>query len=176
MWLISETHDSSGATAKGYRPHAPGSGVVPIGGFAGCLTVPVRGDDWRGGEIPTFLHVVVDEVLEQHLIYVRPVGGPGDREDVVDQGSDSPMAGLEQRDCRWAKAQLALTESRTGGGWEHDCRTEAPDQLAGFCRREKERRVHVAEAKFSAGVGTGCGLPDDGLNDPRDQHPFFADT
>src|SRR6202166_1021683 len=59
--LIAETHDSSGPTAKGYRPHAPSGGVVPIGGFTGGLTVPVRSDDWRGGEIPTFLHVVVDE-------------------------------------------------------------------------------------------------------------------
>src|SRR5271154_478527 len=66
--LIAETHDTSGAAAKGHRPHAPGGGVVPVGGFAGGVTVPVRGEDWRGGEIPTFLHVVVDEVLEQHLI------------------------------------------------------------------------------------------------------------
>src|SRR5258705_7056550 len=125
--LIAETHDTSGAAAKGYRPHAPGGGVVPIGGFAGGLAVPVRGDDWRGGEIPTLVQVVVDEVLEQHLIHIWPVCGPGDGEDVVDQGSDGPMAGLDQRDCRWAKAQLALTESGTGGGGDDDCRPQAPD-------------------------------------------------
>src|SRR5258705_5640914 len=96
--LIPETHDASRTTAKGHRPHASAGGVIPRGRFACGLTMPVRGDDRRGGQIPTLLHVVVDEVLQQHLVYRRAVSGTGNGPDVVDQRTYSPLSRLDQRD------------------------------------------------------------------------------
>ena len=164
------------AAAKGHRPDASAGGVVSGGGLAAALASPVSRDDRRGGEIPTLVQVVVDEVLQQHLVYIRPVLGAGDGEYVIDQGSEGPMSGLDQGDRRRAEAQFSLAEGRAGGGGDDNCRPKAPDQLAGFCRREKEGWVHVSEAVFSAGVRGWGRLPDDGLNGPRDQHPFFADA
>ena len=59
--LKSKLHDSPNAGTKWHRPHTS----------AGRRRVPVRRDDRLRGQVPAFFHVVVDEVLQQHLIYVR---------------------------------------------------------------------------------------------------------
>src|ERR1700692_3730149 len=102
--LIPETHDPSNHTAKGNRPHASACCVVSGGRFTATLASPVRGDDGSCVNVPTLFQVVCDEVLQQHLIYIRPVWGAGDGEDVIDQGSDGPMSRLDQRDGRGAEA------------------------------------------------------------------------
>src|SRR6266566_6646279 len=174
--LIAETHNASYAATKWHRPDASARSVISGGGLAAALASPVRSDDGPGVNVPTLFQVVGDEVLEQHLIYIGPVSGAGNGEYVIDQGSDGPMSRLDQRDCGRAEAQLTLTEGRTGGGREDDGRPETPDQLAGFCRRNKEGWVHVPKPKLSASVRAGGGLPDDRLNGPRDQHPFFVEA
>src|SRR5260370_6111118 len=141
--LIPEAHDASYTAADGHRPHASAGSVISGGRFAATLASPVRGDDGSGVNVPTLLQVVGDKVLQQHLIYIGPVSGAGDGEDVIDQRSEGPMSRLDQRDCRGAEAQLALAEGGTGGGWDDNGRPEAPDQLAGVRRREKEGWGHV---------------------------------
>ncbi len=174
--LIPETHDASYTAADGHRPYASAGSVISGGRFAATLASPVRGDDGSGVNVPTLLQVVGDKVLQQHLIYIGPVRGARNGEDVIDQRPDGPMSRLDQRDGRWAKTQFALTEGGTGGGWDDNGRPEAPDQLAGFCRREKEGWVHVAKPILSARVRGWGWLPDDRLNGPGDQHPFFVET
>ena len=86
------------------------------------------------------------------------------------------MSGLDQRDDRGTKAQFSLTEVRAGGGRDNNRRADTPDQLAGFCRREKEGRVHVPNPILAPTVCGGGRLPHNRLNDSRDQHPLFADA
>ena len=66
--LHSQFHDSSDAATEWDRPHATaGSGGVPVGG-----------DDGLRGQKPTLFHVVVDEVLEKHLVDVGTAAAAGD--------------------------------------------------------------------------------------------------
>src|SRR5258705_11902071 len=83
--LISETHDASYTTADGHRPHASARSVISGGRFAATLASPVCGDDGSGVNVPTLLQVIGDKVLQQHLIYIGPVSGAGNGEDVVDE-------------------------------------------------------------------------------------------
>src|ERR1700693_6212150 len=82
--LESELHDSSYASAERHDP-----GVIAGGS-------PVGGDDWRGGEVPTFFHIVVDEPLEEELVHSRfiEVGVTSYRPDVVCQKPNRPTRGL----------------------------------------------------------------------------------
>jgi len=57
-----------------------------------CL--PVGSDDWRNVDVPTFFHVVVNEVLQQELIDLWPLTSTSDRPNVVGKESERPMAGL----------------------------------------------------------------------------------
>lgn len=58
-------HGSAHATTEGHHPDITG-GRFPVGG-----------DDQRGCEIPAFFRVVVDEVLQGHLIDRGPTAGTG---------------------------------------------------------------------------------------------------
>src|SRR5260370_7021779 len=111
--LIPETHDASYTAADGHRPYASAGSVISGGRFAATLASPVRGDDGSGVNVPTLLQVVGDKVLQQHLIYIGPVSGAGNREDVIDQRTDGPMSRLYKQDNRAPKAQFSLPESRT---------------------------------------------------------------
>lgn len=81
-WLKPEFGDSTDASPEGHRPDI----------FAGCL--PVGGEDWRRGDVPTFVQVVVDEVLQQHLVHIWTASRSSDRPNIVDQGSNCPVFGL----------------------------------------------------------------------------------
>src|SRR5258707_1373343 len=63
--LVAELHDSSDATSERDSPD------VFVGAF------PIGGEDRLHGEVPTLLHVVVDEVLEQKLIDGRTIASAG---------------------------------------------------------------------------------------------------
>lgn len=59
--LKSKFHHSSHAATERHRPHAS----------VRCGRIPIGGDDRLGGEVPALLHVVINEVLQKHLIDVR---------------------------------------------------------------------------------------------------------
>src|SRR5271157_5342602 len=84
--LESELHDSSHSSAEGHIPHV----------IAGCSSV---GGDGRGEDVPAFLHVVVDEILQEKLVHGRfiAIGMAGYRPVVVGKNPDRKMWGLHQR-------------------------------------------------------------------------------
>src|SRR5262245_12730119 len=92
--LESEPHYASHAAAERHDPS------VAIGGF------PVGGQDGGRRYIPALSHVVVDKVLQQHLVYFRALVVGGDGPYVVDQRPDCPWAGLDESDNRWTQAEL----------------------------------------------------------------------
>ena len=64
--LLADLEHPADAAAVRYRPCM-------------CLLIrPVGGDDRRGGQIPTALHVVVEKVLGSELVYSRSIVKPID--------------------------------------------------------------------------------------------------
>src|ERR1700733_4558582 len=174
--LWSEAHNTSDAAAERDCPPASWRSVITFCSVAAGLVMPVCCNDRATIDIPALFQVVSDEVLQCHLVYRWAMPGTGNGPHVVDQESDRPMSRLYQGDHGRAKTQFPLTESCTRGCRKDNCGTETPDQLAGFCRRKEEGRVHVPNAVLSASVCGSVGLPDNRLNDARDQHPVFADA
>src|SRR5579864_5446169 len=86
--LKSKLHDSSQTATDRHGPHTSAGGrSLPVGGENGC-----------GRQIPSFFHVVVDEVLQQHLINVPAAATTGDRPDVVDERAQYEMPWHRQGD------------------------------------------------------------------------------
>src|SRR5579871_1776315 len=56
--LVPEFHDSSNPAPQGHRPNIS------------TPRFPIGGDDRLPGEIPALLQVVVDEVLQEHLVHI----------------------------------------------------------------------------------------------------------
>ncbi len=168
--LESELHDSSYAPAEGNRPDAP------------ARRSPVGGDDWRGGEIPALLHVVVDEPLKKELVHGRlvDIGMTSDRPYVVCKKPNRPWLGLHEHDHRGPQAEFSLPEkSRVGCSRQYQTRPDAPDHLA-LLRHEEKRRVHVPQPIDASGLRgrPGClrdrkGLVDDWCNPTNDQIPVL---
>src|SRR6185437_16759342 len=173
--LRPEASDAPGAAAEGDGPATAGGGVVSVGCVEGGCVVPVGGEDGAAGEEPSFFEVVVDEVLDKKLVDCRTAAGTGEGPDVVGEGAESPVAGLQERNDRGTDADLALTEELVGGGGEDPGRADAPDELSGLGGREEEGGAHVAEAELAARGLCGVGLPDDGLDDARDKHRVGAE-
>ena len=82
---------------------------------------------------------------------------------------------LSQQDHRRSQAEFPLAEDGTGGSRNDQRRSHTPDQLSGLPRRQKERWVHVSQPVLAAGVLLWIGLPDNRLNDSRDQVPVVAE-
>jgi len=83
----------------------PGN-VVPSRRVDGAGRLPVRCHDGPTRQVGAFIQVVVDEVLQQHLVHIRSMRGTSDGEHVVDQDPDRPMPRLHQCYHRRPKAEL----------------------------------------------------------------------
>src|SRR5580704_5545905 len=164
-WLESELHDSSHAAAEWRHPS------TAVADF------PVRGDDWLRGQVPAFFHVVVDEVLQQHLIDRRTAARTSDRPDVVGEHAQHEMAGHGQGHNVGSDAKLALSQVLAGGSRQLKDRSYAPDQLVRFARREQEGGLHVAQAvdaTLRRGSHRREWLIDDGSNPANDHVPVVV--
>ena len=71
---------------------------------------------------------------------------------------------------------FTLAESGICGGGQDKRRPHAPDESPGTGRREKESRVYVATIEGTTGVRVQVGLPDNRLDDPRDQVPILREV
>ena len=80
--LEPDLHESSQPTPDRHRPDISTTGL------------PVGGNDWRDVNVPALFHVVVDEVLQQELVYTWTRSSTGDRPDVVSEDSERPVRGL----------------------------------------------------------------------------------
>src|ERR1700685_158671 len=123
-----DLHDSSHSAAKGHCPDAA------------ARRSPVRGDNRRGGEVPALLHVVVDEPLEEELVYRRliEIGMTGDRPYIVCKKPNRPRLRLEEHNPPGAQTEFSLAEkSRVGCRGQYETRPDAPDYLA-LLRHQEE--------------------------------------
>src|SRR5580693_7909703 len=100
--LESKFHDSSHAAAEWHYP----STVI--------ADFPVGGEDGLGGQVPAFFHVVVDEILQQHLINVCAAATASNRPDVVDEYAQHEMARRRQRDDVRSQSKLPLSQILAG--------------------------------------------------------------
>src|SRR6202161_1269038 len=107
-WLKSESPDLTYASAERHGPGTPGN-VVPGRRVDGTGRIPVCRHYGPTRQVIAFIQVVVDEVLQQHLVHIRSMGGTSDREHVVDQNTHCPMPRLHQRYHRRSKTELTLT-------------------------------------------------------------------
>lgn len=57
-WLVPEFHDASDTAAERDSPDIS------------ATRFPIRGDDRLHGDVPALFQVVVNEILQQHLIYI----------------------------------------------------------------------------------------------------------
>src|SRR6202034_3330025 len=105
--LKSEPPDLAYPSTERHRPRAPGN-VVPSRCVGGTGRIPVGRHAWPTRQVIAFAQVVVDEILQQHLVHIRPMGGPGDREQIINQDTQRPMSRLDQRYDRRPKAELTL--------------------------------------------------------------------
>jgi len=81
--LLADSENFTDAAAEGYRP------------FFSAAIFPIGRNDLRGGQIPAFRQVVVDELLPGKQIHLV-VPGPVDRPDVHERGADHPITGHGQ--------------------------------------------------------------------------------
>src|ERR1700678_3719758 len=132
-WLKSQSPDLAYASAERHGPCAPGN-VVPSRRIDGAGRIPVRRHDWPTRQVIAFIQVVVDEVLQQHLVHIRSMRGTGDGEQVVDQNTDRPMSRLHQCYHRRPNAELTLTRLRARSSWQNECRSRSVDELPGIRR------------------------------------------
>src|SRR5271170_503751 len=97
--LKTKLHDSSDPAAEWHCPHAP----------ARRRRFPVGGEDGLRGQIPALFHVVVNEVLQQHLIDGRAAAATSDRPDVVYENAQHKMARHGQSDYIRSEGKLPLS-------------------------------------------------------------------
>lgn len=88
---------------------------------------PVRREDRRLCQEPTFVQVVVDEVLSQELIHERAAPVAADGPNIIGQEANRPMLRLEKQNDRRTGSPFALPESRVSGRREQEGRANAPD-------------------------------------------------
>src|SRR5208282_6853545 len=165
--LKSKFHDSSDAATEWYRPHAS----------AGRGRVPVCGEDGLRGQVPALFHVVVDEVLQQHLIDVRTASPTGDRPDVVDEYAQHEMAWHHQSDDVGPQSKLSLPQVLAGRSRQLNDRACAPNHLMYFPRGEQKSRLHVPQpgnTDLREGRRHRKRLVDDGSNPANDQVPVVV--
>ena len=135
--LKSKLHDSSHAATEWHRPHAPARrGRIPVGGENGLR-----------GQVPAFFHVVVDEVLQEHLVDVPTAARTGHRPDVVDQYTHHETSGHGQSDDVGSEGKLALSQVLAGRSRQLKDRTYAPNHFVWLARREQtgqqvDHRIH----------------------------------
>ena len=161
-WLKSKLHDSSYAATEWHRPHTPARrGRVPVGG-----------EDRLRGEVPALFEVVVDEVLQQHLIDVRAAATTGDRPYIVDQYAKHKMAWHSQSYEVRSDGKLPLSRVLAGRSRQLKDGARAPNQLVRFARREQEGGLHIAKAG-NANLRPKR-LVNDGGDPANDQIPVLA--
>src|SRR5277367_5929389 len=115
--LESKFHDSSHAAAK--RDH-PSTAIADF---------PIRGEDGLRGEVPALFHVVVDEILHQHLIDRGTAARTSNRPDVVGEYAQHEVAWHGQSDNVGSDAKLSLSQILAGRSRQLKDRACAPDQL-----------------------------------------------
>jgi hypothetical protein len=131
QWLKSELHDAARAPPTGHRPHIP------------RRSLPIRINYWRRRQVPAPLQVVVDEVLQHHLVHILAAPGPGDRPHIIGQHANRPMTPLCQGHNRGSNAELSLSQHRARSRGQRECRAYSQDQLVRLRRCNEESRNHV---------------------------------
>src|ERR1700733_11306526 len=144
----SQPPDLAYPSAKGQRPRAPGN-IVPSRGVGGAARIPVGRQAWPTCQVIALLQVVVDEILQQHLVHIRSMGGTGDREQIANQDTHCPMSRLDQRHYRRPNAELTLTGLRARGSRQNKRRSRPIDELPGMCRGSEERGVHISNSDLA---------------------------
>src|ERR1700722_3476783 len=172
--LKSEPPDLAYSSTEGNRPRAPGN-VVPSCCVDGASRSPIGRHDWPTRPIIAFVQGVVDEVLQQHLVHMRSVRGAGDGKYIIDQDTHCPMSGLHQCYHRRPKAELALTRLRAGRCGQNKGWSRPIDELAGTCRRQEERRVHISNSNLATRGLRRIRLPHKWLDHASDQHDLIAE-
>src|ERR1700679_331177 len=122
-WLKSQPSDLAYPSAKRHGPHVASGRVVPGCIVTGTIGIPVGRHDRPAGQVIALLQVVVDEVLQQHLVYSRPIRGTCNGEQIIDEDTNRPMPWLHQCYHRRTKAELTLTRLRTRSGRQDEGRS-----------------------------------------------------
>src|ERR1700733_1623387 len=173
-WLRSKPSDLADASAERHVPCASRN-IVTSRRVGGAGRIPVRRHDWSTGEVITLLQVVVDKVLQQHLIHIRSMRGTGDRKHIADQGADRPLPWLHKRYHRRPKAELTLACLRTRSGRQDERRSQSIDELPRIRWREEERGIHISNTNLPTCWLLRIRLPDKRLDHPSDQHDLVVE-
>jgi hypothetical protein len=95
---------------------------------------PIGGDHRLRSQIPAVGQIVIDEILEGHLVDLLPIPP---RPDVVRERADEPWLINCQRNERRTAAPSVDSKGLVGGGRQIERRACAPDQLPRMGGREK---------------------------------------
>jgi len=87
--LFAETNQTADTSAEGHRP-----ALV-------FVRLPVRTNGRGGTQVPALVKVVIDEILEAELIYIRLTTFASEVPDILRQKSKEPLAWLNQSHEGW---------------------------------------------------------------------------
>src|SRR5262245_28705414 len=116
--LVSESKHLPYPSPERYRP------------FVSVFPFPVSRDDWRTGEIPTLVKIVIDGILREELAYARAILATGKGPHVVCEETQDPGPFDEEYGSGGPRTPLPRPQGIVGGCGKLEDRTRSPGPRA----------------------------------------------